>query len=52
VLAEQRTIVLKLTRGPANIYADNQDEVIALETGDSVTITKAVEPARIVRVVD
>lgn len=52
VLAEQRTIVLKLTRGPANIYADNQDEVIALETGESVTIKKAAAPARIVRVVE
>lgn len=52
VLAEQRTIVFKLTRGPANIYADNQDEVIALQTGESVTIKKALEPARIVRVVE
>jgi NAD+ kinase len=51
VLAEQRTIVVKITRGPANIYADNQDEVIALETGESVTIKTAEDPARIVRVV-
>lgn len=52
VLAEQRTIVLKLTRGPANIYADNQEEIIPLDTGESVTIKKAAKPARIVRVVE
>lgn len=52
VLAEERTIVLKLTRGPAKIYADNQEEVIVLETGESVTIKKAESPARIVRVAE
>lgn len=51
VLGEERTIVAYITRGPANIYADNQEEVIGLETGDHVTIHKAKEPARIVRVV-
>ncbi len=51
VLREDRVIKIDIVRGPANIYADNQDDFIHLATGESVVVKKAISPARIVRVI-
>ena len=49
VLDEKRVIELSVTRGPAVVYADNQDEEIALAEGDTVKIRKSSQTAKIVR---
>ncbi len=41
VLDDQKTIKLKLTRGPAVVYADNQDIFFELKEGDEIVIKKS-----------
>jgi NAD+ kinase len=50
VLKENSKIKLEITRGPAAIFADNQEEKIMLDVGDSVTLEKSKEIAKIVKV--
>lgn len=49
VLHEDRVIALAFTRGPATIYADNQEGTIVVPEGETVTIRKAAEVAKIVK---
>lgn len=51
VLRDDAVIRIKITRGPAFVYADNQAEAIPLADGDKVTIQKSSEVARIIRVI-
>ncbi len=48
ILDVASTITLEVTRGPAIIYADNQEESVVLETGSVVTIAKGERVAQIV----
>lgn len=48
VLDEKRTIKLSITRGPAIVYADNQDDSILLGESDLVTIKKTEDTAKVV----
>jgi len=48
VLNENRIISLRITRGPALCYADNQRDFFSLTDGDSIVIQKSVDVARIV----
>jgi NAD+ kinase len=50
VLKEDSKIDLEVTRGPAQIYADNHKEVIELTDGDKVHIEKSEQFAQIVHV--
>lgn len=50
VLNDNRVITLAVTRGPAVCYADNQEQFIELEEGDSVRVKKSPEIARIIRI--
>lgn len=50
VLKEDSKIDLEVTRGPAQIYADNHKEVIELTDGDKVHIEKSDQYAQIVNV--
>jgi NAD+ kinase len=49
VLGENSVIELEVTRGPAVVFADNQEAMIELATGDQVTIKKSGQTAKIVR---
>lgn len=48
VLRNNRIIKLNLVRGPADVYADNQESSIELPEGESVTIKKSEDTAKIV----
>lgn len=48
VLRNNRIIKLDLIRGPADVYADNQESAIELREGECVTIKKSEETAKIV----
>lgn len=48
VLKEDSEIKIKIIRGPAIVYADNQEEEITLEKDSEVTIRKSKEKAQIV----
>jgi NAD kinase len=50
VLNNNSEIKIKIARGPAIVYADNQSEAIELEAGDEVTVKKSEETAKIIRV--
>ncbi len=50
VLKENREIKLKVTRGPAIVYADNQTEAIDIDNGDEVLIRKSSKIAKILSV--
>lgn len=50
VLSEDREISIQISRGPASVYADNQEQSVLLETGATVTIKKSTQIANIVRV--
>jgi NAD+ kinase len=50
VLSEDSEIEILITRGPANIYADNQSEVLTIEEGKITTIKKSDKFAKIIRV--
>ncbi|MCL5733828.1 MAG: hypothetical protein M1334_04225 [Patescibacteria group bacterium] len=50
VLRENREIKLKVLRGPAIVYADNQTEVVDINEGDEVFIKKSPKTAKILSV--
>ena len=49
VLKENRTVAIHITRGPAVVYADNQEESLSLNAGERVVIRKSTQFAKIVR---
>jgi len=50
VVKEDSKIKIKITRGPALVYADNQEEFIELEKDDEVIIKKSSQIVKIVKV--
>ncbi len=50
VLKENRVIKVKITRGPAICYADNQEEFVELLEGECVEVKKSEQVGRIIRV--
>ena len=48
VLKEDSVIKIKIIRGPAIVYADNQEEEITLEKDTEIVIRKSREKAQIV----
>lgn len=50
VLRDDRKIKIKIMRGPAVVYADNQEEIIELNDGDEVLVEKSEKTAKIVTV--
>ena len=50
ILKEDAKIELEITRGPAVVFADNQNGQIELNIGDKVTITKSLNFAHIIKV--
>jgi len=50
VLKEDRKIKLKITRGPAIVYADNQTNILEADKGDEIFIKKSSQVAKIVSV--
>ncbi len=50
VLRDDRTVRLTILRGPAVVYADNQEENIALAEGDVIEVKKSEKLARMVAV--
>ena len=50
VLSDNSEIKIRIARGPALVYADNQPESIILGEGDEVVVRKLKETAKIVRV--
>lgn len=51
VLNEESKIDIEITRGPANIYADNQVDFIELSEGDKVRIEKSDKSAKILKII-
>ncbi len=51
VLKEDCKIDIEITRGPANVYADNQGDFIEIKDGDKVHIEKSGKSAKIVRII-
>jgi NAD kinase len=50
VLDEKSEIKIKIKRGPAVVYADNQEECFDLKEGDEIIVKKSEEKTRLVRV--
>ena len=50
IVKEDSEINIKITRGPAFVYADNQPEFISLNEGDAVHIKRSPQCARVVLV--
>lgn len=50
VLDENSEIKIKIERGPANVYADNQKDFFELNDDDVIVIRKSDEKARIIKV--
>jgi len=50
VLKEDRVICVRIVRGPALVYADNQEDFVELKEGDEVIVKKSDKTAKIVRV--
>ncbi len=51
VLGDEVVVRMRVVRGPAFVYADNQAEAIPLADGDEVVIEKSSDVAHIIRVV-
>ena len=51
VLKEDSVLEIEIVRGPGFCYVDNQDESFSLSDGDVIRIEKALEIAKIVRVI-
>jgi len=49
VIKDNRRIKISIVRGPAMVYADNQDECVEVAEGDSVFIKKSEETAKILK---
>lgn len=50
VLKENSEIIVKITRGKAVVYADNQDKEILLNDNDKILIKKSKETAKVVKI--
>jgi len=50
VLREDTEIKIKIMRGPAFVYADNQDESIEVKTGEEIIVKKSRHSAKIIKV--
>ncbi len=50
VLAENRAVTIKITRGPAVCYADNQKRFLELKEGDIIKVEKSSQIAKIIKV--
>ena len=50
IVKENAVIKIKITRGPALVYADNQEEFIELEKDDEVIIKKSNQIVKIVKI--
>lgn len=50
VLKDDAVVAIRILRGPAVVYADNKEESIELNEGDTAEIRKSAAVARIVRV--
>lgn len=50
VLRDTRTIEIEIMRGPAHVFADNQENNIVVEEGDRIKIKKHKTPAHIISV--
>lgn len=50
ILKENRKIKLKILRGPAIIYADNQQHILEANDGDEIFIQKSSQVAKIISV--
>lgn len=50
VLRDDRTITMTITRGPAEAWADNQEQRISLAEGDTIRVYKSPDVARLVAV--
>jgi len=51
VLRDDRVIKIEITRGPANVYADNQKESFTVAEGDFVEIRRHKTPTKIIKVI-
>lgn len=51
VLKEDSVIRMKITRGPAVVYADNIPESFVLENEEEITIQKSQQKAKIIKVI-
>ena len=49
VLEEDSEIKISIERGPAHVYADNQEDSFELNEGDDIVIRKSREKARIIK---
>lgn len=52
IVKEDSVIKIKITRGPALVYADNQEEFIELEKDDEVTIKRSNQIVKIVKIME
>ncbi|MDP3975054.1 MAG: hypothetical protein Q8P88_02085 [Candidatus Jorgensenbacteria bacterium] len=50
VLREGSVVKISIVRGPAVVYADNQEDSFTLEDGEAVVVEKSKETAKIVKV--
>ena len=51
VLKEDSEIIVKITRGKAIVYADNNDEEIILDDGHEIVVRKYINSAKIIKFV-
>lgn len=51
VLKDSSEIVIKITRGKAIVYADNNNEEIILDDGDEIVVRKYINNAKVVKFV-
>jgi NAD+ kinase len=49
VLREDSEVEIRIMRGPAVAYADNNEQEISLKAGDKIVIRKSDEVARIIK---
>ncbi len=50
VLREDRTIEVRITRGPAMCYADNQKKFIELREGEGIKVARSSQSAKLIKV--
>lgn len=50
VLSENSEVKIKIMRGPAFVYADNQDKFIEVKTGEELIVKKSKHIAKIVKI--
>ncbi len=51
VLKEDSEIMIKIVRGPAMAYADNNETEISLNDGDEIEIKKSRDIAKIIKII-